>query len=90
MRKKFKNYKPIQEFRFFCNENGIPNLLWVEKNEAIYSDDPFSDCIKQIDNVFSEAKMHTFNFAVEDNGYKQIHIDYLNKLVEIYRQGEKS
>lgn len=87
--KNFKNYKPTREFRFFCNENGIPNLLWVEENKSLYGDDPFSDCAKQIDNVFSEAKVHRFNFAVENNRFNQIHIDYLNKLVEIYRKGEK-
>lgn len=86
---KFKNYKPTREFRFFCNENGIANLLWVEENKAIYGNDPFSDCKKQIEHVISEAKIHKFNFSIENNGYNQIHIEYLNKLVEIYRRGEK-
>ena len=38
----FKEYQPAKPFRFFCNENGVPNILWLDEGISLYGDDPFS------------------------------------------------
>lgn len=87
--KKFKNYKPTREFRFFCNENGIPNLLWVEENKALYGDDPFSDCLLQIDSVLQSSNVMRLNFGTERNTFNQIHVEYMNDLTSLYLSAKK-
>lgn len=49
--KQFDNYQPAKPFKFFCNENGIPNLLWLDNNVPFYGLDPFLECKQQIDSV---------------------------------------
>ena len=31
----YEAYQPTRPFRFFCNENGIPNLLWLEDRKSV-------------------------------------------------------
>ena len=37
----FKDYNPTRPFRFFCNESGIPNILWLDSNVSFYGEDPY-------------------------------------------------
>lgn len=82
--KKFNSYKPEKVSRFFCNENGIPNLLWVEENRALYTEEPYRDCSEQIDSVLSNAEIFRLNFGLEKDLFDQIHVKYINSLVSLY------
>lgn len=87
--KEFRDYIPTRSFRFFCSENGIPNLLWLDENKAQYSDDPYADCQNQISSVLNESSLLRFNFATEKNLFDQLHVEYMNRLVTLYRDAEK-
>lgn len=80
----FVSYTPSRAFRFFCNENGIPNLLWLDDNVALYGDDPFFECKNQIENILnSKNSIQTFDFAKDSNPLEFIHVDFMNKMVDI-------
>lgn len=76
----FRSYTPVRQFRFFCNENGIPNVEWLDTHVAIYGDDPYADCEKQISEILSNATLLHIQFSAEKNDAKFIHVDYLNQL----------
>lgn len=86
----FRDYIPTRSFRFFCNENGIPNLLWLDDNTAAYGDDPYVDCAKQIESVMQEASLMRFSFGTEKDLFDQLHVQYMNRLVNLYRDAEKT
>lgn len=82
---KFEYFKPEKSFRFFCNENGVPNLEWTETNVSIYGGNPYEECESQINTVIESAKPYYFVPAGEEKNYfNQIHIDYMNKLASLY------
>lgn len=84
----FKNYSPIRPSRFFCSENGIPNLLWLDTNQAQYGDDPYTECMKQIESILNSHTLTRIAFGKEENFFNQIHVDYLNQLVSINLEAE--
>lgn len=82
--KLFSDYTPQRPFRFFCNENGIPNLLWLNDNVALYGDDPYTECKNQIDAILnSGSSMQCFEFAREDNPLEFLHVDAMNRMLDI-------
>lgn len=86
----YEAYQPTRPFRFFCNENGIPNLLWLDENTALYGADPFQSAQEQINQVLNRPFIHRFNFGMSNNLINQVHVQYLNKLCELYKNvGEK-
>jgi Uncharacterized protein conserved in bacteria len=86
---KFKSYKTTRPFRFFCNENGEVNLLWLDTNVSFYGDSPFDECRSQIEQVLSNKKsIHKFGFGIEENEAGYIHVDYLNKLQQCQKNHE--
>ncbi|MGE6139811.1 6-hydroxymethylpterin diphosphokinase MptE-like protein [Aeromonas rivipollensis] len=80
----FKTYNPARPFRFFCNENGIPNLLWLDSNTAFYGDDPYQFAKAQVEKILSCSTIDKFSFNVEDDLFNQAHVQYLNKLCLLY------
>lgn len=84
----FHSYHPKREFRIFCNENGIPNLEWLDKNVAIYSDDPYTDCKDQISEVLNGKTLLHIQFSTEKNDAHFIHVDYLNQLTLCNQKAE--
>ena len=88
---KFKNYAPIRSFRFFCSDNGIPNILWLDTNIAQYGNNPYDDCLQHIQNVLSEEKNITrMILKKEENFFNQIHVEYMNRLVELNEEATNS
>ncbi|WP_320151705.1 6-hydroxymethylpterin diphosphokinase MptE-like protein [uncultured Tolumonas sp.] len=85
----FDSYQPMREFRLFCNENGIPNLEWLDKNVAIYGDDPYADCEKQITDILNSSTLLNIEFSTEKNDAKFIHVEYLNQLTRCNQQAEE-
>ena len=62
----YEAYQPTRPFRFFCNENGIPNLLWLDENTALYGADPFQSAQEQINQVLNRPFIHRFNFGMSN------------------------
>lgn len=81
---KFKDYNPVRPFRFFCNENGIPNMLWLDTNIAVYEAEPYQYAREQVEQVLNRSKIDKFAFGVEDDLFNQAHVQYLNKLCVLY------
>ncbi|MDX7821118.1 6-hydroxymethylpterin diphosphokinase MptE-like protein [Aeromonas caviae] len=79
----FSNYSPQKGFRFFCSENGEPNVAWKDTNVSIYGDSPFSYCETQIEQVLAKNDFFNINFSVENNNSGFIHVKHLNRLSEI-------
>ncbi|MFQ2808068.1 6-hydroxymethylpterin diphosphokinase MptE-like protein [Aeromonas caviae] len=80
----FEDYRPTRPFRFFCNENGIPNLLWLDENTSLYGEDPFGSAQEQINQILNRSVIHRFNFGMEADLFNQAHVQYLNKMCELY------
>ena len=40
----YENYCPSRPFKFFCNENGQPNLKWLDDGVAVYGAGPCLIC----------------------------------------------
>ncbi|WP_316674119.1 6-hydroxymethylpterin diphosphokinase MptE-like protein [uncultured Tolumonas sp.] len=85
----FNSYNPTRQFRIFCNENGIPNLEWLDKNIAIYGDDPYADCEKQITDILNSSTLLNIEFSTEKNDAKFIHVEYLNQLTLCNQRAEE-
>lgn len=79
----FESYKPVRSFRFFCNENGIPNVLWLDEQVSFYGDDPFADAKSQIDEVIEQSVLQCINFAPQWYFDDQIHIKYNNEISKL-------
>lgn len=86
--KTFESYVPKRSFRFFCNENGIPNIEWLDTNIAMYGEDPYAECEKQINSILSSRTLAHINYGVETNVAKFIHVDYMNKLAQCFQRAE--
>ncbi len=82
----FRSYVPKRNFSFFCSENGIPNLEWCDDKIAIYGENPYDICQKQIATILDNGVLTQFDFQVENNPLGFIHVQYLNKLVEYNQQ----
>lgn len=82
----FESYQPIRPFRFFCNENGIPNVLWLDEQVSLYGDDPFADAKTQIDEVIEQSILQCIDFAPQWYFDDQIHIKYNNEISKLKQQ----
>lgn len=87
----YKDYKCIREFEFFCTENGIPNLRWVNENVAIYGADPYLLCKNQIECMLNNTQISQMNFSGNDtNPHDQIHVTYMNQLAGLHRKSNET
>ncbi|MGY3927881.1 motility associated factor glycosyltransferase family protein [Aeromonas simiae] len=86
----FKEYVPARPFRFFCNENGEPNLLWLDDNKALYGHSPYTLAKAQIENVLSKCTLGVMNLKSGENYFNQIHPEYLNKIIEMFNKRRSS
>ncbi len=79
----FKEYQPSRPFRFFCNENGIPNILWLDDKVSLYGDDPFAEAQAQIAEVIEQSVLQCIDFVPQWYLEGQIHIAYNNAISEL-------
>jgi len=79
----FKNYQVQRPFEFFCSENGQPNLRWIDNNECMYGEEPYSECLFQIESVLKNTSILQFQRSKEYDQFGQHHIKFLNKLTEM-------
>ena len=80
--KTFTDYEASRSFTIFCNENGIPNIKWLDSNISLYGDDPYAECEKQIKGILESDFFTRPNFGQENNPIGFIHVNYMNKLSE--------
>ncbi|EKP0312389.1 MULTISPECIES: motility associated factor glycosyltransferase family protein [Aeromonas] len=76
----YESYKPSRPFRFFCNENGQPNMAWLDDNIAVYGDEPYLICETLVQEFMDKGGLSKFSFSQESNPLGFMHVDYLNKL----------
>ena len=54
---KIENYRPTRPFDFFCDENGVTNLIFLDNNDILYKcSNPILFCQKQAENVISRVQ----------------------------------
>ncbi|AXB03718.1 motility associated factor glycosyltransferase family protein [Aeromonas caviae] len=82
----FEHYQPTRPFRFFCNENGIPNILLLDTETALYGNDPFAEAEAQIGVVIKESVLQCIDFVPQWCIEGQIHIKYNNEISKL-KQG---
>lgn len=76
----YEDYQSIRPFRLFCNENGQPNLLWLDDNVAIYGAEPYLICETLVAESMVKGGLSQFFFSQEENSLNSIHVEYLNRL----------
>ncbi|MEV3812001.1 motility associated factor glycosyltransferase family protein [Aeromonas allosaccharophila] len=76
----FESYRPVRPFRFFCNDNGQPNMAWLDDNIAVYGDEPYLICETLVKEFMDKGGLSKFSFSQEDNPLGFMHVECLNKL----------
>lgn len=78
--KMYEAYQPVRPFRIFCNENGQPNLTWLDDDVAVYGKEPYLICETLVNEFMEKRTLSRFSFSKESNPLNFIHVEYLNKL----------
>ncbi|EPU1979724.1 6-hydroxymethylpterin diphosphokinase MptE-like protein [Escherichia coli] len=76
----YEAYQPARPFRFFCNENGQPNLAWLDDDVAVYGKEPYLICETLVTEFMEKGGLSKFSFSQEANPLGFMHVEYLNKL----------
>lgn len=76
----YEVYQPTRPFRFFCNENGQPNLAWLDDEIAVYGKEPYLICETLVKEFMEKGALSKFSFSQEANTIGFVHVEYLNKL----------
>ncbi|MCX0445940.1 hypothetical protein OD809_00005, partial [Aeromonas veronii] len=76
----YESYQPSRPFRFFCNENGQPNMAWIDDDVAVYGDEPYLICETLVKEFMDKGGLSKFSFSQEANPLGFMHVEYLNKL----------
>ncbi|BCR29630.1 hypothetical protein KAM448_27480 [Aeromonas caviae] len=76
----YEAYQPARPFRFFCNENGQPNLAWLDDGVAVYGAEPYLTCETLVSEFMDRGTLSKFSFSHEANPLGFMHVEYLNRL----------
>ena len=76
----YEGYQPARPFKFFCNENGQPNLTWLDDDVAVYGAEPYLICETLVKEFMEKGGLSKFSFSQEANAIGFVHVDYLNRL----------
>lgn len=76
----YEAYQPARPFRFFCCENGQPNLAWLDDDVAVYGKEPYLICETLVTEFMEKGRLSKFSFSQEANPLGFVHVEYLNKL----------
>jgi hypothetical protein len=80
---KFVNYLPVRKFKFFCTDNGIPNLVFADNNEILYKYiDPILFCKIQVE-TWLKTKVNQIYFTEEEDLYGQFTLKYNNPIAKL-------
>ncbi|MFM5028069.1 6-hydroxymethylpterin diphosphokinase MptE-like protein [Aeromonas rivipollensis] len=76
----YEDYQPARPFKFFCSENGQPNLAWLDDDVAVYGAEPYLICETLVSEFMEKGALSKFSFSQEANPLGFMHVEYLNKL----------
>lgn len=76
----YEAYQPARPFKFFCTENGQPNLVWLDDDVAVYGAEPYLICETLVSEFMEKGALSRFSFSQEANAIGFVHVDYLNRL----------
>lgn len=76
----YEDYQPARPFKFFCSENGQPNLAWLDDDVAVYGAEPYLICETLVKEFMEKGGLSRFSFSQEANAIGFVHVDYLNRL----------
>ncbi|WP_404838170.1 6-hydroxymethylpterin diphosphokinase MptE-like protein [Aeromonas media] len=76
----YEDYQPARPFKFFCTENGQPNLAWLDDDVAVYGAEPYLICETLVKEFMEKGGLSRFSFSQEANAIGFVHVDYLNRL----------
>ncbi|WP_339014859.1 6-hydroxymethylpterin diphosphokinase MptE-like protein [Aeromonas popoffii] len=76
----YEDYQPARPFKFFCSENGQPNLTWLDDDVAVYGAEPYLICETLVSEFMEKGGLSKFSFSQEANPLGFMHVEYLNKL----------
>ena len=76
----YEAYQPARPFKFFCTENGQPNLVWLDDDVAVYGAEPYLICETLVSEFMEKGALSKFSFSQEANPLGFMHVEYLNKL----------
>ncbi|WP_270693634.1 MULTISPECIES: motility associated factor glycosyltransferase family protein [unclassified Aeromonas] len=76
----YEGYQPTRPFKFFCSENGQPNLAWLDDDVAVYGPEPYLICKTLVKEFMDKGGLSRFSFSKEANPLGFMHVEYLNKL----------
>lgn len=79
---RFEHYQVQRPFEMFCTDNGIPNLRWKDNATSVYGEDPYQECLQQVELTLGNSTIIRFNLDVEGDWIGQQHITYMNELVQ--------
>ena len=86
---KFEHYKPSRSIEFFCLENGVPNLMYVDTQEVLYkAEDPSFLCKKQVQETIETTYLSSTRYRLEYDPIGQIHHRYINEMTAIIDQNK--
>ncbi|MBS4708849.1 motility associated factor glycosyltransferase family protein [Aeromonas caviae] len=80
----YEAYQPARPFKFFCTENGQPNLKWLDDDVVVYGAEPYLSCETLVAEFMDKGVLSKFSFRQEANPMGSIHIEHLNNL-NIYK-----
>ncbi len=81
---KFEHYKPSRSIEFFCLENGVPNLMYVDTNEVFYkTEDPSILCKNQVEDLIKTTPIKSTKYNVEYDPIGQLHHRYINEMTRL-------
>ncbi len=86
----FEKYKPTRSLEFFCLENGVPNLMFVDTQEIFYkAEDPSVLCRNQVKEALKTVPVKQIRYKKEYDAVGQIHIRYINEMTALLEQAGK-
>ncbi len=85
----FSSYKPSADFEIFCTENGIANLRWQESGHILYGEDPFDECLQQIEATLASGGLIKFGIERQWDPFQQQHFLYTNALQNVIAEFSK-
>jgi len=87
---KFKNYVSKRPFEFFCTDNGIPNVIFLDNGKVIsQNSDPIAHCKNKVINILKNENLHNINVKNEKDPYGQIHYKYISACLNITKESTK-
>ncbi|MGQ4870125.1 hypothetical protein ACOQOB_21285, partial [Aeromonas caviae] len=79
----FSSYKPSADFEIFCSENGIANLRWQASGNVLYGENPFDDCLQQLEAALASGGLIKFGIERQWDPFLQQHFLYTNVLENV-------